>query len=444
MKNVARSASFVAVLGLGIMVVLLMSSTLPTLAADGDVDLTVELKAPAHVAAGSTFLVNVAYYNLGTEAAPDVQVTATLPTETQFVTATDRWGAPLPPDVIDGNTLTWNFEGPDCCKPLSASCGHILLTLQVDENVPEGTELTTSASVSTTAVESDTTNNESSVVSLVCAMAGSSKQVQARSAMPGDVLTYTITISRAQQSGGTSGPWVTLSDTLPFSHQVRFLGWNGTVTGTVHDGQRLTWEGKVQAGEQVQLQYRLGVEGVVTPGTTLSNTAMLRWGAQQMQLGPITTVVTLPHGALALGPNQAGEVAHRYGVTLTVPPGAVSDTTRFQLGPLFTDTQPSNAPARLIFANRGFEVNAVRFGHQVTQFNGPLTITLSFTGSDVAGLKRETLRLWTRSGPEGPWAMWGEPARVMSRTMAFTTTHLSQFALFGRGEYETFLPLITR
>ncbi len=444
MKDFARTALLVAVLGLGIMVVLLMSSSLAPSAADGSVDLMVELEAPAHVASGSMFLVRIAYYNLGTQIPPDAQVTATLPAETQLITSTDRWGEPLPPDVTNGNTLSWYFEHPNCYKPLNACCGHILLTLQVDEDLSEGTALTTTASVTTTAAESDTTNNESAVVSLVGAMAGSRKQVQARYAMPADVLTYTITISRAQQSGGSDGQWVTLTDTLPFSHQVRFLGWNGTVTGTVHDGQMLTWEGQVRGGKQVQLQYRLGVEGVVTPGTTLSNTAMLRWGQHQMQLGPITTVITLPHGALALGPNQYGQVVHRHGVTLTVPPGAVTDTARFQLGPLFTDTKPSNPPAGLVFANRGFEIKAVRFGHQVAQFNGPLTITLSFTGTDAPALKRETLRLWTRSGPEGPWATLGEPARVMSGALAFTTAHLSQFALFGRGQYQTFLPLITR
>jgi len=448
MKKVARSASLVAVLGLGIIVVLLMLSSLSTSAASGDVDLTIELKAPAHVAPGSTFVVNIVYYNLGTEPAPNAEVTATLPVGTQLITSTDRWGEPLPPDVVDGNTLSWYFEGPDCYTPLNACCGHILLTLQVDEDLPEETELTTTASIATTAVESDTTNNEASVVSVVCAMAGSSKQVHARYAMPGDVLTYTINISRAKQSGGNpdgdQGDWVTLTDTLPFSHQVRFLGWNGTVTGTVHDGQMLRWEGRVQPGEQVQLQYRLGVEGVVTPGMTISNTAMLRWRERQMQLGPVSTTITLPHGALALGPNQYGEVVHRYGVTLTVPPGAVTDTTRFQLGPLFTDTKPSNPPPGLMFANRAFEMNAFRFGHQVGQFNQPLTVTLRFTDTAAPVLNRETLRLWTRSGPEGPWAMLGEPARVMSGALAFTTTHFSQFALFGRGQYQTYLPLITR
>jgi hypothetical protein len=444
MRNVARIASLGAVVGLGIIAVLVMLSSLSTAVASGDVDLTVELEAPAHVASGSTFLVRIAYYNLGTQIPPDAQVTATLPLETQFITSTDRWGAPLPPVATDGNTLSWYFERPYCYKPLNACCGHILLTLQADEDLPEGTELTTVAAIATTAIESDTTNNESSIVSLVGAMAGSTKQVQARGAMPADVLTYTITMSLAQQPGGSKWQWVTLTDTLPSSHQVRFLGWNGTVTGTVHDGQMLTWEGRVQAGEAVQLQYRLGVEGVVPPGAIISNTAMLGWGEQHMQLGPVTTAITLPHGALALGPNQPGQVYHRYGVTLTVPPGAVTDTTRFQIGPLFTDTTPSSPPARLLFANRAFEINAFRFGDPVTQFHQPLTLALSFADADVSGFKQETLRVWTRSGPEGPWAPLGEPARVMPGAFVFTTTHLSQFALFGEGQYQAFLPLIAR
>lgn len=442
MKTVRRMAPLVVVLGLGFLVVLWISAAVSTAAASGDVDLTVDLKAPAHVASGSTFLVNIAYYNLGSEVAPNAQVTATLPAATQLITATDRWGAPLPPDVTNGNTLSWYFDQPNCYTPLKANCGHILLTLQIDPDVAEGTALTTTAVVATTAVESDTTNNESAAVSVICAMAGSTKQVQARQAMPGDVLTYTITLSRAHQAGGSQPEWVTLTDTLPFSHQVRFLGWNGTVTGTLHEGQMLKWAGRVQAGQQVQLQYRLGVEGVVTPGIMLTNSATLRWREREMHLGPVTTVVTLPHGALALGPNQGGQVQHRHGVTLTVPPGAVSDTTRFQIGPLFTDTVPGNLPPGQMYAHRAFEINAYRFGHQVRGFTEPLTITLSFSGTP--GLKRETLRLWTRSGAGEPWAMLGEPARVMSGSLSFTTTHLSQFVLLGRGQYRAYLPLVRR
>lgn len=450
MKRLVRVGWFALTIGLGVAAVIGVTALALTTAglsasAAGQVDLALDLMAPAHVAAGSTYVVRMGYYNFGTEMAPDVWVTASLPAGTQLVTATDRWGAPLPPDATDANTLTWYFVEPLCQMPLDTSCGHVLLTLQTDETLPEGEVLTTTATVATTAVESDTTNNTASVVSVVCDMAGSAKQVQARHVMPGDVLTYTIRISLAHRFGGPMNrPWVALTDTLPFSHQVRFLGWSGTVTGTQIEGHMLHWEGQVRAGYPLTLQYRLGVEGVVTPGTVITNMALLSWAGQHLQLGPVTTVVTLPHNALALGPFQGGHLHHAYGVTLTVPPGAVTDTTRFQFRPLFTDTRPITPPGGLLFAHRAFEMNAFRFGEHVRQFSRPLTITVHYTNADIAGLNRSTLRLWTREGPQESWTMLGEPARVMSRALAFTTTHFSQFALFGEAENKVFLPLVTR
>jgi hypothetical protein len=167
-----------------------------------------------------------------------------------------------------------------------------------------------------------------------------------------------------------------------------------------------------------------------------------------MQLGPVNTVVTVPHGMMGLGPGQGGEVEHRYGVTLTVPRGAVSDTTRFELGPRPAEAPPIVPPGELQFANRAFEVRAYRFGEQVRLFDAPLTITVGYADADVAGLRRETLRLWTRSGPGEPWAMMGEPVRSTAGTIAHSTTHLSEFALFGepdeQARYRVFLPLVVR
>lgn len=446
MKRLTRIGLLTLAVGVGMITVILTATGLSAMAAAGEVDLTLDAMSPAHVAAGSTYVVRIGYFNFGTEAVPDAWMTATLPIGTQFVSATNRWGVPLPPDTADGNVLAWYFVSPSCQWPADACCGHVLITLQTDETLPEGELLTTTATIATTGVESDTTNNTISTTSVVCDMAGSTKQVQARHVMPGDVLTYTITISRAHRSdGGMNGRWVALTDTLPFSHHVRFLGWGSTLTGTAHDGHKLQWQGQVRAGQPLTIQYRLGVEGVVTPGTVITNVARLGWGEQHMQLGPVTTVVTLPHGMLALGANQGGQLRHQYGVTLSVPAGAVTDTTLFQFSPLFTDTRPiSSPPGGLLFAHRAFEMAASRFGEPVGQFNRPLTITLNYTDTDVIGLKRETLRLWTRTGPEGPWAMLGEPARVMSGALTFTTTHFTQFALFGEAKYHTHLPLIVR
>jgi hypothetical protein len=147
---------------------------------------------------------------------------------------------------------------------------------------------------------------------------------------------------------------------------------------------------------------------------------------------------------LGVAPYQGGQVHHRAGYSLTVPPDAVTDTTRFQLGPLFTGTEPVAPLGGLLFANRAFELNAYRFGEPVGQFSYPLTITVHYTDTDIAMIKRETLRLWTRAGPDDPWTVHGAPAYVTPGTMAFTTTHLSQFALFGEAKHQIHIPLVAR
>jgi hypothetical protein len=438
LRQLLRVALVVS-MGLATVVVVVMSLSALDVAADGEADLAVGVTAPAHVAPGSTFVATVAYRNGGTEATPDGQVVVTLPSGTQFVTATDRSGGPLPPDSIDGDTLMWDIG------PLAADSGwqQVRIAEQVNDDLAEGTVLTNTAAIATTATESDLENNAASAASVVCDMAGSSKQVHAGEVMPGDVLTYTITVDMARRTGpGPQERGVALTDTMPFSHQVRFLGWTSELTGT-HDGQQWQWQGRVRAGEPLTLQYRLGVEGVITPGTQISNVARLGWGTGEMRLGPVTTVVTLPHWAHMFGPG-GGEWQHQHGVTLTVPPGAVTDTTRCHFAPLFTDTHPVSVPHGLMFAHRAFDLAAYRFGQDVHQFGQPLTVTVGYSGTDVAGLNRETLRLWTRSGVGEPWARLGEPSRVMSGSLAFTTTHFSQFALFGEPGHRCYLPLMSR
>ncbi|MBN1876897.1 MAG: DUF11 domain-containing protein [Anaerolineae bacterium] len=400
-------------------------------------DLAVELFTPLHVAAGETFTANITYANFGTEAALGTVLTATLPTGVNFITATDTTGTAFPPTRVINNILSWDLGTIEAHNRRY----HILLMLDVNETITEGTTLTTTASITTTASDSDHTNNDVIAVSWVSEMAGSAKYAHTRSVMPADIITYTIRVAYNGPTG-TMGPWFILTDTLPFSHQVKFLGWGGIITGTEIDPHALRWQSQIKAGEPLTLQYRLGVRGNITPGTVLTNTAWLDWSGQQLRLGPVTTTVTLPHGGLGVEGHQGGEVHHQLGVTLTVPPDAVTDTTRFQIGRLFTDTRPLSVPFGLQFANRAFELTAFRFGQEVNHFGQPLTITVSIT--DIGSFERESLRLWTRHGPGEAWLMMGKPARVMSGTLAFTTTHFSQFALFGEATERVYLPLIIR
>lgn len=401
------------------------------------VDLQVGALAPELVDVDATYAVNVSYTNQGWVPSPDNWVRVTLPAGTQFVEATYAGGEPRPPDeTIDGR-LTWRLP----LLVANSAWGHIIVEVKTDKNLAEGTTLDVLAEIGGSAPDSEPENNAVTVTSTVQDMGGAMKRVHVRQAMPADVLEYTITVDLPGQGGGKQ--WVTMTDTLPAPSQVRFLGWIGTPSGTLIEGHRLRWQGEVQPGEPVQLRYRLGVEGDVPPGATLSNVATLSWQERQMQLGPVATVVTVPHGVLGVGPGQGG-LLHSAGYSLTIPPGAVTDTIRFQLGPLFTDTHPVAPPGGLLYANHAVEIFAYRFGEPVGQFNIPLTITMHYADADIVIFKPETLRLWTRAGPEDPWAVHGAPAFVAPGTMAFTTTHLSEFALFGEAKYRAYLPLVAK
>jgi len=411
---------------------------LPVAGTSGTVDLTISINTPDHVAPGQLYTSNIAYANTGDAASPeDTWVVAILPKGVTFVTATDRWGAALPPDTAEEDRLAWRV-GP---VPPDSCCDHILISTMVSPTLPQGTVLTVTAAVTTSTTDVDPTNNEASDTSVVCDMAGSAKRVHSPQVMPGDDLTYTITISIARGIGISRT--VVLTDMLPFTHQVRFLGWTGSLTGTLHDGNMLTWQGQVRAGQPLTLQYRLGVEGIVTPGVIITNGAWLGWDGWQMPLPPVTTVVTLPEWARVMGPD-GGQWQNEHGITLTVAPGAVTDTTRFQFRPLFTDSVPLDTPPGWLFAHRAFDITAFRFGQEVHQFGQPITLTVGYSPTDMSGLDPATLRLWWRAGPGEQWHMLGDPVEWTHQTLAFTTTHLTQFGLFGQGTYRVFLPAVSR
>ena len=128
---------------------------------------------------------------------------------------------------------------PAVTRRAKTCCQHILITERVMPGVAEGEILTTTVKIGFSGAESDAADNIAAAASIVCDMAGSAKQVSAEEAMPGDALTYTIRLDLVQRQGQPNRErTVALTDVLPASHQARFLGWTGDVTGT-RDGQML-------------------------------------------------------------------------------------------------------------------------------------------------------------------------------------------------------------
>jgi hypothetical protein len=425
-------------LALALSVLLLFSASGMASADEGVVDLEVTMVAPEHVAPEAVFVINLAYTNNGTADAPDdTQITLTLPDGVQFVQSTDRWGNPLPPDSVDGNQLTWVVGYIRAGDTYT----HILITEKLDPDQPEGQVFVNAAEMTSSAVDANLEDNLAAVTTTLCDMAGSTKQVHASEVMPGDVLTYTITLnlSRRESAGSPQFRQVVMTDTLPDAHQVRFMGWVGENRGEM-DGQMLRWQGQVQAGEPLQLQYRLGVQGDLASGSVITNGARLSWRNGWIDLEPVSTTVVLPPYARMIG-SEGASWQHEYGITIDVPPHAVTETTRFEFRRLFTDTQPLMGPPGWMYAHQAFEVNAFRFA-EIHAFGKPITFTVDVTNAVQAGMNQESLRLWYRNGPGDPWQMLGEPTQSGPGYLKFQTTHLTQFALLWESPYQIRLPLL--
>jgi hypothetical protein len=292
-------------------------------------------------------------------------------------------------------------------------------------------------------VDADPSDNLDTLTSTVCDMAGSGFQAHTRQGMPLDVITYTLRLEFAHrnQAGAPQQRQIDLDIDLPES-QVKFLGWAGSNTGN-KVGAALRWQGQVHSGEPLVLQYRLGILEDVQPGAVISQQVRMRWDTGELSLDPVNIPITLPNQARLVEP-QGYTLRHQNGVEVQIPANAVTETTRFQFQPLITTTETISAPAGYRFAHQAFELTAFRFG-EVHQFHQPITLTVPVTPALESGLRRETLRLWYRNGPGEPWAMLGEPAQMNANSFSFTTTHFTEFALFGESRAQRILlPLINR
>lgn len=420
------------------LVALVLGSGQPLLtqAATTEFDLWVELKAPEHVAPGSQMVINLSYANKGTSATPDdLTIKVVLPEGLSFVSAVDKIGESLPVDPT-ANPLTWEVDG----LPADSTWQHIWITTEVDESLTEWEELTTVVDISP--LDSNTPNNHAEVTSLVCDMAGSKKEANVDQAKPGDVIRYTITLRLAQRSTSEAGKGrnVTLTDLLPPATQVRFLGWDVQPPGATYDPEqhRLNWQGSVGPDESLTFQYRLGVEGDFPPGEFLQNRVGLQWSGGGMDLPPVETLIVLTDDDHMFGPG-GGEWRHTWGLALEVPPGAVQEQTRFEFKPL--SGAPDDPPPGWSFANRAFELNAYRFG-EVNQFKESLELRLQYKPGDIGELYRNSLRLFYRNRETEAWKMLGEPLQNSNGEITFQTNHFTQFALFGKPEFQVMVPLV--
>jgi len=145
-------------------------------------------------------------------------------------------------------------------------------------------------------------------------------------------------------------------------------------------------------------------------------------------------------------------VVEEPGVTTTVqaPAGSVTESVTL----LYTTRPAETPPAGWGYAGRAFALDAYRGGERLSgfAFQKGVTVTMTYTDADVAGLEEDSLVLDYRDGDTWqdaagtctpPSTYRREPDR---NRLSVAVCHLSDFALFGRPKaaYKVYLPLVLR
>ncbi len=188
-------------------------------------DLGIHKSGPATASPGDVIEYTLVYSNTGNGLAPYATISDALPPQT---TVYDHSGTVMLP--LPGQTLTWEVFN------LAPGEGGVLTFTTLISPTFSGL-LTNTATIATTAVESNTTNNVSPpIVTEVRAPDLTIHKDGPARAYPGEVITYTLAYSNA---GNATAPYVTIADVLPPG--LTALDHTGTIMLPL-PSQTLTWE----------------------------------------------------------------------------------------------------------------------------------------------------------------------------------------------------------
>ena len=313
---------------------------------------------PDPVQAGSNLTYTLGYGNTGSAAATGTTLTATVPANTSFVSATAG-------GTRSGSTVTWSVG-----SLAAGASGSVQLVVQVTSPLANGTSITAGPfsidCVETAAVASPSvTTTVASVPALSLARTDSPDPVPA-----GGTLTYTLSYGNSGNANATS---VLLTDSIPASTVFVSATGSGTLSGGV-----VTWNiGTVAAGGSGSVQLTVRVQSPLTNGTTItSGTAVIDCAETAPVGGPtITTTVTSSPSLTVLasdGPDPAG-AGTNLTYTLTYANGGNAVAT----GTILGATVPSNTT--FVSASNGgvYSNGAVNWSLGTLSSNAFGTVTLT-------------------------------------------------------------------
>ena len=118
--------------------------------------------------------------------------------------------------------------------------------------------------------------------------------------------------------------------------------------------------------------------------------------------------------------------------TITVPAGAVGANTVFTITPVgTTGSGVGNPPTgSFMVGNDVFNLTATSGGVAVTTFSSPVTLTFTYTDSQISGLNESTLTVYRWNGTQ--WVALTGTVNADNNTITATTTQFSKFAVMGQ------------
>ena len=278
---------------------------------------------PDPVPAGASLTYTIGYSNTGSAASTSTVLTATVPANASFVSATGG-------GTRSGSTVTWSLG----TLPAGGS-GSVQMTVQVTSPLANGTMITAAPpSIDCTELAAvagpGATTTVTSVPALSLAQTDSPDPVAA-----GATLTYTLSYGN---SGNANATGVVLTDTIPASTSFVSATGGGTLSGGT-----VTWAlGTVAAGGSGSVQLVVQVQSPLPNGISLPAGAAGIDSAETAAVSavPIATMVTSSPSLTLLasdGPDPVGA-----GMNLTYTLTYANGGNAIATGTIVSATLPAN------------------------------------------------------------------------------------------------------
>jgi uncharacterized repeat protein (TIGR01451 family) len=245
-------------------------------------------------------------------------------------------------------------------------------------------------------------------------------------ASPGDVVTYTLVVSNG---GPSPAQDLLLRDDLP--QGLHYL--DGSAPGADYDrrDQTLTWHLSVlDAGQEVVVSLAARVTG--PPDRLVTNVAALAAGDDTE---PLTATATLQIqkppalGQARISPQRGGQLVSANGrVRVHFPPGAVRKSA------LATVREARRLDGDLPdepFYQFELEAQEETSARAMTSFERPLTVTLTYTEGQVAGLNEDSLRLVYWDDAQGKWVPLPSQVDAVRNVISARVDHFSLYGGYG-------------